>query len=85
MLYRKHSLDTVLYPKSILRSLAFWAVPVPTTVVADMLLSAVVTPVFVSSQGSRATFSQGIKRSQLPGIRMMFTDKGLCKPADNIR
>jgi hypothetical protein len=85
MLYPQYALNPIFYPKSIFCPLAFGAVPVLTTVVADMLLAALAASVFMSSQGRCPTFGQNIQGSQLPGVGMVFDDKGPGEPMDNIR
>ena len=48
-----------LEPSSLIQALAFWAVPIPTRVVRELLVSAAITLVEMAAQGSGAAVEDG--------------------------
>jgi hypothetical protein len=78
-------LKPVFDPESLFCALAFGTVTIPAAVIADMFTTTLVTTILMTAQGCGAAHGQSSKNAELVPVRMVFTDKILTEPTDNIR
>jgi hypothetical protein len=80
VLYIKGIIHSVLYPESLFRTLAFWAMTVATAIVTYPLPATAVAIIDVSAQRCCPALLQGIKGAHNKTIGSILLHKLLSKP-----
>ena len=76
--------NSIFSPECLFGQMAFRAMPVSTTIIADKFIAAMVAAVLMSSHRSRTAFSQCIQNANLIGIREAVLNKWLAKSPDYV-